>query len=45
MRRPENARKLVEHLLVSIRIGCHLRQPDDEIAPEVRLKCAYFKAP
>jgi hypothetical protein len=37
MRRPDNARKLVEHLLVSIRIGGHLRQPDGEPAPEVRV--------
>jgi hypothetical protein len=37
MRRPDNARKLVEHLLVSIRIGGHLRQPDGELASEVRV--------
>lgn len=35
MRHPDNARKLLEHLLVSIRIGGHLRQPDGELAPEL----------
>lgn len=36
MRRPANERKLVEHLLVLLRVGNHLRLPDGEPSAETR---------